>query len=103
MPSSAWRTACWWPLTFEYWNPHNMARCRACNLDLKRAREKTYRRPYMKRYRTEAKAAIAIKNRMYYEENRERINAYSRDYRVKNSDHVRAMQRARYARQKAAA
>ena len=97
------RVAAWWPLTSEYWNEHNMARCRACNLERKRAREKTYRRPYMVRYRVEARSAIAIKNRLYYESNRERLNAYNREYREANRARILEQQRARYARQKRAA
>jgi hypothetical protein len=96
------RQAAYWPLlpVGEFWDPRNLARCHACNRALKRQRERTSasRRRYIARYRQECRGAIAIKGAAYYAANRERLNAYNRAYRAKYGDHIRELQRARYAR-----
>lgn len=96
--------ASFWPLTMEFWNPRNLARCRACHRERKNAYERASesKREYLRRYRPACRGAIAIKNAAYYAANRERLLAYERAYRARNRDRILAQQRARYAGRRAA-
>ena len=92
----------WWPLTSEFWDRRNMARCRACTRELKRIRERhsPRKREYIAQWRREAAHAIALYNRDYYEANRDRILAQVADYAERNEDRIRARRQERYRRQR---
>jgi hypothetical protein len=94
----------WWPLTEEFWNTANMARCKACSRELKRIREtkSTRKRDYIAQWRRDAAHAIALYNRDYYEANRERILEQVADYAQRNEERIRAKRRERYQRQREA-
>ena len=71
----------YWPMTVKFWNPRaSLMHCRACLLEMKRARER-------RRYAEKRKAASAAARREYksawYAANRERIAAARRErYRM---------------------
>lgn len=92
----------WWPLTEEFWDRRNLARCRACNRELKRARDRASerRRDYIRSWRREAVHAIALYNRDYYEANKDRILAQVADYAERNRERIAAKRRERYLRKR---
>lgn len=95
--------ASWWPLEprGEWWNPLNLARCRACHLELRRARERGRPRPYQIRYRLDAAEALRVKARQRYATKRDAIRAYQRTYRDAHREQVNARRRALYHERKA--
>jgi hypothetical protein len=98
------QTACYWPLTDEFWNRREMVRCRACNRSKKNARDRARGRTAaviarVRLYRDEAREIINFKERLRYAERREQINARRRaryDQRRRKRDWMRAA-RARKA------
>lgn len=88
----------WWPLTDEFWMKANMARCRACNLSIRRAKDRLRPRDpeYMRAYRAGAKRAIALYNRDYYAANRDRILTQVADYAERNRERIAQRARQRY-------
>lgn len=98
------RGASYWPITHEFWNPKNMARCRSCQKELKRQRERENesRKVYMAAYRIIARDAIAITQREYDRTHAERVRLNGAVYRLRHRDEVNAKARARYHRRMAA-
>lgn len=84
-------TTVFWPLTDEFWTPrHGMTKCRACQLD--------YWRKKQKRLRTKADYYAT-----YYRKHRAELLAKRRAYYLRNWEAIQARARARYAAKKAAA
>lgn len=115
----------YWPLTDEFWDRHNMARCRACHLARRRRKDhETYWKNEVRRaqkaedsrlYRVEAAEAIRIKRRTEDHRARDRRGsslrywadpdakrAKARAYYRRNRDEIVAKRRERYHKDKAA-
>lgn len=69
------QTRCYWPLTLEFWNPSSMQRCRACNADLKRIKQRVYAGT------PEQRAKARVYARTYYHENRDAVRVKQREYK----------------------
>lgn len=95
----------YWPLTEEFWNPRNLARCKGCNLAKKRQAAKaaywadpeTHRHLARRYYRQHAKV-LQLKGRVRHAENRDKDNARSKAYQEAHRAEIRAYRRAYYAK-----
>lgn len=101
--------ATYWPLTPEFWNPRNLARCRACILIDKRQQAKarywadpeTHRQIAIDYYRANQRV-VTLKKRHYHATHKANDNARSKAWREQideaQREAIRASRRAYYAK-----